>query len=116
METELPKVSGPDIKRQADQSYIMEHQDAAYYWKTGLICPLPKPGNNELTKNWRPIVHCVELIHVQYYGHSQQYVSLVELDTFISDARSRKRHVAIVMTDICAAFNIIKKEVLTSNS
>ena len=38
--------------------------------------------------------------------------ALLDMDTFINEARNRNRMVAVVCTDMSAAFNIIKKEVL----
>ena len=40
--------------------------------------------------------------------------ALIELDTIIQKARNEEKVVALVMTDMSAAFNLIKKEILVS--
>ena len=105
-------------------------------WKRGIISPLPKSGNKHLKKNWRPVVLLCpaskileKVLQLQIVGHLEarqifprtQHAyrkgkscesALVDLNTQIEEARNRSMYVATVITDMSAAFNLIKKEVL----
>ena len=107
-------------------------------WKVGLITPLPKSGDLSNPKNWRPVVinpavsKVLEgVLHLQLQEHMESYgifspsqhayrkcrsceSALVDLDTLIQKARNEGKVVALVMTDMSAAFNLIKKDVLLS--
>ena len=105
-------------------------------WKTGLITPLPKSGDLSNPKNWRPVVinpaasKVLEgVLQMQLQEHMESYniyspsqhayrrkrsceSALIDLDTTIQKARNEGKVVALVMTDMSAAFNLIKKNIL----
>ena len=107
-------------------------------WKTGLITPLPKGGDLSIPKNWRPvcimpaaskILEGVLQIQLQMHMEEHQIFSpsqhayrrcrstesaLIELDTIVQKARNEQKVVALLLTDMSAAFNLIKKDVLLS--
>ena len=107
-------------------------------WKLGLITPLPKSGDLSVPKNWRPVcilpapskvLEGVLQAQLQDYMEEERIYSnsqhayrksrscesaLIELDTIIQKARNEEKAVALVMTDMSAAFNLIKKEILVS--
>ena len=107
-------------------------------WKTGLITPLPKGGDLTIPKNWRPvcimpaaskILEGVLQSQLQSHMESNQIFSpsqhayrrcrstesaLIELDTIVQKARNEDKVVALVLTDMSAAFNLIKKDILLS--
>ena len=104
----------------------------------GLITSLTKSGDSTILKNWRTV--CIlpaptkvlegvlQAQHQDYmerepfysesqhaYGRSRSCESaLIELDTIIQKARNEEKVVALVMTDMSAAFDLIKKEILVS--
>ena len=105
-------------------------------WKTGLITPLPKSGDLSIPKNWRPV--CINpavskilegVLQKQLQAHMEEFQifspsqhayrshrscesALLDLDTLIQKARNENKIVALVLTDMSAAFNLIKKEIL----
>ena len=107
-------------------------------WKTGIITPLPKSGDLSVPKNWRPVVinpavskvlEGVLQKQLQSYMEENDLYScsqhayrpnrscesaLIELDTIVQKSRNEGKIVALVLTDMSAAFNLIKKEVLVS--
>ena len=105
-------------------------------WKTGLITPLPKSGDLSIPKNWRPVVinpavsKVLEgILQKQLQSHMEEFdlfspsqhayrqhrsceSALLDLDTVIQKARNDGKVVALILTDMSAAFNLIKKEIL----
>ena len=105
-------------------------------WKLGQITPLPKAGDLGDPKNWRPIViNCamskileviinrqiVQHMETQQIFSSSQFAyrrrkgcgpALQDLDTQIQEHRNDGRTVALILTDMSAAFNVITKDVL----
>ena len=105
-------------------------------WKVGVITPLPKSGDKTDPKNWRPIVINCSLSKVLEVILNRQLVGYMEtraifsdsqfayrarrgcgpawqdLDTQIQQYRNEGLQVALILTDMSAAFNVIKKEVL----
>ena len=105
-------------------------------WKVGLITPLPKSGDLSLAKNWRPVVintsaskilegvlqqqlqHHMELNQIYspsqhaYRCHRSTESALLDLDTLITKAKNEGKVVALILTDMSAAFNLIKKKIL----
>ena len=97
---------------------------------------LPKSGDKTDAKNWRPIVINCALSKVLEVILNRQLVGYMEtraifsdsqfaysakrgcgpawqdLDTQIQQFRNEGLQVALVLTDMSAAFNVIKKEVL----
>ena len=113
--------------------YFGEYPDE---WKLGIITPLPKGGNQQEMKNWRPI--CINTVmskiletvlnnqishHMESTGlysasqHAYRSVrsvstALIELDTIVKDQLNKGKTVGIVTTDISAGFNLVSKEIL----
>ena len=105
-------------------------------WKVGLITPLPKAGDLSLSKNWRPVVintsaskvlervlqqqlqQHMETHHIYspsqhaYRCHRSTESALIDLDTLITKAKNEGKVVGLVLTDMSAAFNLIKKKIL----
>ena len=105
-------------------------------WKEGIISPLPKSGDLTSPQNWRPVViNCAaskvlegflndqmtryldrgwsSLSQHAYRANRSCNTALQDLDTFIGDSRNRGKAVALVLTDMSAAFNIVKSEMIT---
>ena len=107
-------------------------------WKLGLVTPLPKSGDLSNPKNWRPVCILPAASKVlegvlqrqlqnymdnhNIYSRSQHAYrknrscdsALADLDTTIQKARNEGKVVALVMTDMSAAFNLIKKQILVA--
>ena len=107
-------------------------------WKVGLITPLPKAGDLSIAKNWRPVVILPaaskileKILQRQMATHMEEHQifspsqhayrckrstesALLELDTHIQKARNEGKVVALILTDMSAAFNLIKKDILLS--
>ena len=106
-------------------------------WKEGIICPLPKAAQDlTLVKNWRPIViNCSaskilekivnkqlgEYLEEQKIHSTSQHAyrpgrscstALQDVDTLVNGMRNQGRISVLLLTDMSAAFNVIKKEVL----
>ena len=105
-------------------------------WKVGVISPLPKSGNKHMKKNWRPVVLlCAgskileKVLQLQITGHLEARrifprtqhayrrgksceTALIDLNTQVEEARNKGLYAAACITDMSAAFNLIKKEVL----
>ena len=102
-------------------------------WKMGLISPLPKSGDLTNPRNWRPVVinpapskllesvlneqiqsHCEEqkIFSPSQHAYRQRRScesALMDLDTLIQKGRNENKVIGLVMTDMSAAFNLIKK-------
>ena len=105
-------------------------------WKLGLISPLPKSGDLTNPRNWRPVVinpapsKLLESVlnqQIQEHCENEKVFSpsqhayrrkrscesaLMDLDTLIQKGRNEHKTVGLVMTDMSAAFNLIKKDIL----
>ena len=105
-------------------------------WKEGHITPLPKSGDLLQLKNWRPIVINCSVSKVlekilnkqmnmfledeKIYSVSQHAyragrscsTAHQDADTIINSMRNQGRISVILMTDMSAAFNVIKADVL----
>ena len=105
-------------------------------WRWGVVTPLPKAGNLEEAKNWRPVVINCSLSKIlervldeqmtnhmernklyspsqHAYRESRSCLScLIDIDTVIQDARNRGKNAALLLSDMSAAFNLISKEVI----
>ena len=105
-------------------------------WKEGHITPLPKTGDLLQIKNWRPIVINCSMSKIlekilnkqmnefleeeRVYSVSQHAyrsgrscsTAHQDADTIINSMRNQGRISVILMTDMSAAFNVIKSEVL----
>ena len=105
-------------------------------WKKGIVIPLPKKGNLQEAKNWRPInllpicSKILEMVmndqYVKYveahelfsksqhaYRRNRSTVSAwVEIDTNIRQAAEKGWTSVLVTTDLSAAFNTLSKEIM----
>ena len=107
-------------------------------WKVGLITPLPKSGDLSVPKNWRPVVILPavskileKVLQQQMQSHMETHdifspsqhayrcnrsteSALIELDTLVKKAQNEGKVCALILTDMSAAFNLIKKDILIS--
>ena len=98
-------------------------------WKKGIITPLPKSGDLSVPKNWQPVViNCAvskvlegvlqkqlqsHMEHNKIFSPSQHAYrchrstesALIDLDTLVQKACNEGKIVALILTDMSAAFN-----------
>ena len=91
-------------------------------WKVGLITPLPKAGDLTNPKNWRPVVinpavskvleGVLQILLQEFMETNGIFSSSQHAYRKIQNARNEGKVVVLVMTDMSAAFNLIKKDIL----
>ena len=105
-------------------------------FKSGIICPVPKKGNLKFVSNHRPVQlnspiskiaetvinnqlkqyleECNLLPKTQnsYRTGYSTFSALADVNTIISEARSRGKQSMILATDMSSAFNLVHRDIL----